>query len=386
MAADPERGTTRRGPLATGHATAHGRARRILLLAAALALGLWLFDTLHDAGAFRWVEPLQAGICGPVPSVPGAEDISFDPRAGAAWISSDDRRAAIEGRRVRGAILHYDPGSGEAPIDAWPEAPDDFHPHGLSLYTDADGRQSLFVINHPGESLFQGRIGPGSVHTVEVFDVISDPNGNRLLHRATLTHDSMISPNDLVAIDHQRFYFTNDHGSPPGWRRTLEDWLRLPWANVVLFDGAGFTEVASGLSFANGIQRSADGTTLYVAEVTRNRIREYAIEPFGALTERRRIEVGFGVDNLELDPSSGDLWLGGHLNLLRFLRHAADQSVPAPSMVARLRPDRDPPELTPVFVDDGELLSGASVGAMYQGVLLIGSVFEPHIVECRAVP
>jgi arylesterase/paraoxonase len=351
------------------------------LISGALALGWLLFDTLRDAGEFRRVTALLPGPCEPVYGAPGAEDISFDPITGTAWISSHDRRAAIEGEPRRGAILRYDPDSDARPADAWPEAPSDFHPHGLSLYTDASGRQSLFVISHPGESLFQGRTGPGPAHTVEVFDVVDD----RLVHRARLHDAWMISPNDLVAVDHQRFYFSNDHGSAPGWRRTMEDYLRLPWANVVHFDGREFREAAAGLSFANGIQISRDGESLYVAEVTRNRIREYRRDPAsGALEERRTIEVGFGVDNLELDPVSGDLWLGGHLKLLTFTRHAADPSVDAPSMVARLRLSGAEPELTPVFIDDGAALSGASVGAVRDGVLLVGSVFEPHFLVCRS--
>ncbi|PKL96868.1 MAG: hypothetical protein CVV18_00120 [Gammaproteobacteria bacterium HGW-Gammaproteobacteria-8] len=356
------------------------RALFVIALLVLIVVG-YVLDLLHDAGEFRRVTPVLPGQCTPVYGAPGAEDISFDPITGMAWISSDDRRAAIDGHPRRGAILRYDPNSDARPVDAWPEAPSDFHPHGLSLYTDDSGRQSLFVINHPGESLFQGRTGSGPAHTIEVFDVVDD----RLVHRATLADASMISPNDLVAVDHERFYFTNDHGSAPGWRRTLEDYLRRPWANVVQFDGREFREAAAGLSFANGIQLSRDGETLYVAEVTRNRIREYRRDPAsGALEERRTIDVGFGVDNLELDPASGDLWLGGHLKLLTFTRHAADASIDAPSMAARLRLSTEPPELTPVFIDDGSALSGASVAAVRDGVLLIGSVFEPHFLVCRS--
>ncbi|MCC5866270.1 MAG: SMP-30/gluconolactonase/LRE family protein [Wenzhouxiangella sp.] len=155
----------------------------------------------------------------------------------------------------------------------------------------------------------------------------------------------LISPNDVIAIDHERFYFTNDHGSPPGFRRTLEGYLRLPWSNVVYFDGEVFRVAAEGLTYANGINLSPDGRHLYVAEVTRSRVREYRRDPAtGRLEEKRRLNIGFGVDNIEVDPVSGDLWIGGHVKLLSFVRHMNSPAVPAPSQVVRiaLSPDINP--------------------------------------------
>jgi arylesterase/paraoxonase len=204
-----------------------------------------------------------------------------------------------------------------------------------------------------------------------------------LVHRETVAHESMISPNDVVAVDHSRFYFTNDHGSAPGWKRTLEDYLRLGWANVVYFDGVEFREVADGLSYANGINLSPDGTRLYVAEVTHGRIREYTRDiETGRLDELRRLEVGFGVDNIEVNPETGELMLGGHVKLLTFTRHAGDADVFAPSQAARVRPGNSP-QIETVFLDRGELISGASVATARADVLLVGSVFEPHMVVCR---
>lgn len=119
-----------------------------------------------------------------------------------------------------------------------------------------------------------------------------------------------------------------------------------------------------------------------LSKVTRSRLREYARDPAtGALNQLREIDVGFGVDNIEVDADTGALWLGGHVKLLTFARHAGDAEVPSPSQAARVRLSR-PPEVETVFLDDGELISGASVAAYRDGHLLVGSVFESHIVEC----
>jgi len=360
--------------------------KSILLIGlTALVLAVYALYLAYDAGEFRSVDNLHPGSCRKIPGVPGAEDITLHPDWEVALVSSFDRRAAMDGSIRPGGIFAWAlDGSMDAPVNLTADAGIDFRPHGISLFVGPDGRATLFVINHPGESLFgtQPEVGPSApAHTVEVFDL----DGMSLVHRETLAHKStMISPNDIVAVDHQRFYFTNDHGSAPGWKRTLEDWLRLGWANAVYFDGVEFHEAADGLSYANGINLSPDATRLYVAEVTHGRIREYARDAeTGVLEELRRIDVGFGVDNIEVDPDTGELMLGGHVKLLTFTRHAQDANVPAPSQAARVRL-KDSPQVETVFLDDGELISGASVATRREGVLLVGSVFEPHMIVCRA--
>jgi len=349
----------------------------LLLLAYALYLAA-------DAGEFRRVENLHPGDCRKIGGVPGAEDVTLHPHRDLALVSSFDRRAAMTGDVRPGGIYAWAlDGSMDAPVNLAPDAGADFRPHGISLFVDVDGRATLFVVNHPGESLFGDQPGEsaGPAHTVEVFDL----EGLHLVHRKTLTDESMISPNDIVAVDHERFYFTNDHGSAPGWKRTLEDYLRLGWANVVYFDGSEYREVADGLTYANGINLSTDGLRLYVAEVTRGRVRDYRRDLHdGSLEELHRFDVGFGVDNIEVDPQTGDLLLGGHVKLLTFTRHAGDAQVLAPSQAARveLHPE---PRIETLFLDDGQLISGASVATARDGKLLIGSVFEPHMVVCTLV-
>lgn len=334
------------------------------------------------AGEFRGVQNLHPGSCRAITGIAGPEDLTLVPGRDLALISSFDRRAAVAGPSNPGAIYAWAlDGSMEVPVNLTPEAGDDFRPHGISLFAGPDGRATLFVVNHPGGAIFGVKPESGGnspAHTVEVFDF----DGDRLSHRSTHAHASMTSPNDVVAVDHERFYFTNDHGSELGWIRTLEDYMRLGWADVVYFDGREFREAADGLSYANGINVSPDGKRLYVAEVTRSRIREYARDTqTGALEELRRVNFDFGVDNIEVDPDTGELWLGGHFKLLTFARHAGNAEVPAPSQAARARLDGEP-VIETVFRDDGDLISGASVAAHRNGRLLVGAVFEPHFVEC----
>jgi arylesterase / paraoxonase len=353
-----------------------------VFLILALVAGVYVLNLARDAGEFRQVINVHPGDCHQVPGLPGSEDITVHPSGKYAYISSDDRRSVMAGAPVPGAIFRYDlSGQRGEPINLTPAAANDFRPHGIALHVGADGRESLFVVNHPGAPLFADSADhDGPDHTIEIFDVTS----TGLIHRRTLSNALLISPNDIIAVDHERFYVTNDHGSRPGFRRTLEGYLRLPWANVVYFDGDEFRVVADGLTYANGINLSPDGRFVYVAEVTRNRVREYRRDPAsGRLAERRRLDVGFGVDNIEVDLASGDLWIGGHVKLLTFVRHMNNPAIPAPSQVVRVELEADDYQVFTEFMDDGRLISGASVGAPYPGGFLVGSVFDPHIVDCR---
>ncbi len=350
-----------------------------IVIALVLAWGLWL---AAEMGEFRQVQNLHPGECVAVPGMPGGEDITIHPRGHLAYISSDDRRSVMRGEPIPGAIFSYALDEPQArPVNLTPQAGVDFRPHGIDLFVGEDGQEVLFVVNHPGESLFgapEGQTGPA--HTVEIFDI----EGGELVHRRTVSGPLMISPNDVVAVDAERFYFTNDHGTRPGWRRELEDYLRLPWASVVYFDGEELVEVLDGLTFANGINMSADGRRVYVAETTRGTLREYIRDAdSGALEHRRTLDMGFGVDNIEVD-ADGDLWIGGHVKLLTFVRYVDNPEVLAPSQVVRVRLDEGDYRVETEFMDDGALLSGASVGAWHDGRLLIGSVFEDHIIDCRS--
>lgn len=362
--------------------------RKFLLLVGAVAalLAGYALYLANAAGEFRSLAGQPYGQCQQIPGMPGSEDITIHPRGRFAYISSDDRRAVINGNPTPGAIFRYDldasAGSQAAsPVNLTPDADLRFRPHGISLYVGADGRETLFVVNHPGESLFGAPDSQdsGPLHTIEVFDV----QGSTLVHRQTHADAALVSPNDVVGVDHDRFYVTNDHGAGPGALRQLEDYLRLPWANVVYFDGDSFAEVADGLSYANGINVSADGRELYVAEVSRNRIQVYQRAPAsGSLSLQQTLDVGFGADNIEIDPATGDLWVGGHPRLLTFVRHSADADVNSPSQVVRVQPGNFGYQVNTEFMDTGELISGASVGAWRDGRLLIGSVFEDHILDC----
>jgi arylesterase/paraoxonase len=242
----------------------------ILFSVGALAIiaGIFALQTLFIAGEFKRLLPHFAGSREAVTGIPGPEDITVDPRSGMAYMSSDVRPAARGDGPARGDVYGYDLDSPNPElINLTRDFPGAFHPHGISLYSEA-GYSRLFVVNH--------RAGTDAI---EVFDVLA------------------VGPN--------RFYATNDHGSTTSLGQTLEDYLRLPKSNVVYFDGSPFAEAAGG-------------------------IRVYRRDPdTGALTFDYDLKLRSGVDNIEVDPL-GRLWVGCHPRLLTFARHLADPSRPSP--------------------------------------------------------
>jgi len=351
----------------------------VLLLAACCAA--WLIYLYVIAGELDTLTPHFAGTCREVTGVVGGEDITIHPDGTCAYISADDRRARRAGKPVPGAIYLYDLTAPDArPINLTPDAPADFHPHGIGLWTQPDAPDRLFVVNHPGASLFSDDRAGGPPHSIEVYE----RQGDRLVRLRTLTGEALISPNDVVAIDAQRFFVTNDHGNQPGIWRTLEDYLLLERASVVYYDGAKFKRVAEGLQYANGINLSRDRAELYVAEVTARRIAVFTPDLVtGALEPKETISLGTGPDNIELD-AAGDLWVGCHPKLLTFVAHAKDPAERSPSQVLRVsRAAGDKWQVEEIFLSLGGELSASSVAARRGDRLLIGPVFDARFLDCR---
>jgi len=341
-----------------------------VLIAVFVLAAVSVFDTLRDAGEFKTIEPHFAGRGQRIEGLVGAEDITIYSQTGVAFISCNDRRANRSGQNIPGAIYSYDLKSNTVQlINLTPILPFEFHPHGISLYLGADSNARLFVVNHRANG-----------HFIEIFDVAD----SLLQHRESISGTLMHSPNDVVAVGPQQFYVTNDHGSTSGLGRTLEEYLRLSKCIVLYYDGVQFSVAARNIRYANGINCSPDGQTIYVASVTKLGIEVYQRDlPSGALTRLTFIDCGFGVDNIEVDPP-GNLWVAGHPKLLTFVKHGKDASKLAPAQIIKITPRGGTNfQITNIFLDDGRWISGSSVAAVYENKLLIGSVFEPHILLCE---
>ncbi|MFC1884088.1 strictosidine synthase family protein [Thermodesulfobacteriota bacterium] len=326
--------------------------------------------TYWSAGEFRSIEPHFSGDCQVVKGVMSSEDITIHPTIGLVFISSDDRRLTLTGQAAKqGAIYAYSLRA-EKPtlLNFTADFKKEFHPHGIGLYITNDFRVFLFVVNHTKDG-----------HFVEKFQY----KGNKLVHMETIKGPLMTSPNDVIPVGERSFYVTNDHGKPTGFWRTVEEYLQIPWSYVLYYDGNSFQKVAEDLAYANGINISPDGKTIYVAATISSGVFVYDRDiKSGALKFRNFINAETGVDNIEIDKE-GNLWIGAHPKLLTFVDYAKDPEEKSPSQVIKITPgDKGSFSLKEIYLNDGTPMSGSSVAAVYKDKLLIGSVFDDRFLLC----
>jgi arylesterase / paraoxonase len=344
----------------------------IVITVLVVGLGGLAARTMILAGVFDEVKPVPR-VCKTLSDVTGVEDIAVDSKDGLVFLSATDRRAIAQGKPSKAdgiytaALAH--PESGFKRLDG---APDLFHPHGISLYRAPDGSLTLMAVNHmtPERS------------AVDIFEV-DTANGARLKETGDIQGDKLIHPNDVAAVGKDQFYVTNDHGSRTELGMTLENYLTLPRANVLFFDGMIFREAATGLVFANGINVSPDGNHVYVAESTARRVQTFKRDPFtGRLTPENAFAFPSGPDNIDVGDK-GDLWIAGHPKMFDLVAYASDPSKPSPTEIFHVRVAGGIPQSAePVYVNPGREIGAGSVGAQAGRNIFIGSIFDPKILEC----
>ena len=125
------------------------------------------------------------------------------------------------------------------------------------------------------------------------------------------------------------------------------------------------------------------GKKLYLAATTELVLYVFKRDiPSGSLDLEAEIELGTGGDNIEID-AKGDIWIGAHPQLLKFVGHAADRSKLSPSQVLRLKHNlQGDYAVEEIYLKDGKQLSGSSVAAAVEGRFLIGAVFEHRFLDC----
>jgi arylesterase/paraoxonase len=355
------------------------RIRRIAITAGAVVvvgIAALAGRVVVMGGVFDEVKPVPLA-CETLKGVTGAEDIAYDGVSRTLFLSAMDRRAPGSAKDGIYAYSLDHPEKGFVHLAGAPKA---FHPHGISLWRSGDSL-TLMAVNHPTADR---RMGP---HEIDVFAVKAQDGALALNHIGAIESDRLIHPNDIVAVDQNRFYVTNDHGNTTALGREVENYLMLPRANVLYYDGAVFREAAGGLVFANGIALSPDGRHLYVAESTARRVQSFARNPFnGTLEKEASLDLPAGPDNIDVGPD-GALWIAAHPKMFALVSYTSDPTKPSPTEVLKIATaDGVPKSAAPVYVDDGREIGAGSVGVVAGGELYIGSIFDAKILRCRLVP
>lgn len=357
----------------------------------------------------------QALDCKPVENIVGAEDATVHAETGFAYVSSADRRAVLNGDDAKrdgivGRIYRLDLGQDKPAMwDITPEglSADGFYPHGISLLTRPAGGALLFVVAHGAERKAgtTAKWAPrGTRSTVKIFEIAPGASGAaKMTHLATIDDPALISPNDVAAIDERQFFVTNEHGTSGKVESALRDVLGLNNGNLVYFDGEKFHSVLD-LPWANGVQADLARRRLYVASSSRGTITTLAWEDTRrsamALAGTSPLPLDTGVDNIEIDPTTGDLLVAAHpsaleLAALRF-RWFGREAAPTQAIAVRrlgMNGAPDPRGAREILRQDGDerhagQIAGASVAASYvipqtgRRRLLLGSIFSDRMLVC----
>lgn len=239
--------------------------------------------------------------------------------------------------------------------------------HGLSVWQDNEkGALTLAVIMHysSGED------------TIEMFKF--EEKKQILIHRETVRDPLFNELNDLVLVSENQFYVT----CSLKWS-LLEIFLHLRFGEVLFYDGSRVRVAAGGHIFANGINISPDHRHVYVAELLEKHILVYERQDDNSLVLKQTKYVDSGVDNIEVDPKSGDLWVGAHprIGTLIYFMLKEGQGALSPSQVLKIKTEKGMlKDVIEVFLDDGREILASSVASVFKNRMVIGSVTSNPIL------
>jgi hypothetical protein len=118
-----------------------------------------------------------------------------------------------------------------------------------------------------------------------------------------LTTDMLTDPAAIAAIDGERFYLVNRHGSHSGLGRWLDDTFLLPRAEILYFDGMKFIPVAKRLNSPTALVLSADGSRLFAGQDYSRNLASFSRSEFtGALDDPALSDLAASPQRITLAP------------------------------------------------------------------------------------
>ena len=332
--------------------------RKILILALVFLIGFAAY-TLISTGFFRNLEFTENQRILKEIRLPGAEDIMVSHSDSFAIISSTDRSEFPASHQEMGGLYYLDLHNGAfTPLLLTDNFNKPFAPHGISMFK-VDNTYIITAVNHTEGGDFIEKF---------LFE-----NG-RLDHIETISDDLLISPNDLVMVNKDQFYFTNDHKYTSGLGKFLEEYAGYKGGNVVFYNGIETTTVAKGIAYANGINYDSKRKQLFVSSPRGFHIKVFDVSKDGSLNYVENINCGSGIDNLEFDLE-GNIWTGAHPNLLRFKAYSKNQKETSPSEILKITySGKGNYKVEQIYLEDGKIMSASSVAAPFGDIVLLGNV------------
>ncbi|MFY9241866.1 MAG: SMP-30/gluconolactonase/LRE family protein [Polaribacter sp.] len=339
--------------------------KKRIFYAILILLVLFVANIFISTGYFRTIENKFNGKILKKINIAGAEDITISRKDSFAIVSSTIRNKFPNTKQEIGGLYFIDlKNNNFSPILLTKDFKKPFAPHGISIY-QKDNKTTIAAINHTLQGEF-----------IEIFTLVD----TLLTHQKTLKNKLIFSPNDLVLLDENRFYFTNDHKYKDGIGRLSEDYLGLSISNVIYFDGENYTEVADGIAYSNGINFDTNRNLIFVASPRKFLVKVYQKNKDNSLTFIENIDCKTGVDNIEFDKNN-NLWVGAHPNLLHFAAYAKGDKETSPSEIIKINYiKKGDYSIEQVYLENGEKMSGSTVAAPFGNLILSGNVMDSHFL------
>jgi arylesterase/paraoxonase len=339
--------------------------KNIFFYAVVILLILFISNIFISTGYFRTIENKFDGKIVKKINIIGAEDITISRKDSFAIVSSTARNKRQNIEQEFGGLYLVDLKNDYFKLTHLTKNFNKpFAPHGISMF-QKNGKTTIAAINHTLEGEF-----------IEIFTLV----GKKLTHQRTLKNKQIFSPNDIVLLDENRFYFTNDHKYKEGIKRLTEDYLGVAVSNVVYFDGKKFTEATDGIAYANGINIDVKRDLVFVASPRKFLIKVFQKNENGTLSFIEDIDCKTGVDNIEFDEDN-NLWIGAHPNLMHFASYAKGDKKIAPSEIIKIQyTKKGDYKIDQIYMEDGTNMSASTVAAPFGNLILTGNVMDNHFL------
>ncbi|XP_026361810.2 serum paraoxonase/arylesterase 1 isoform X2 [Ursus arctos] len=136
-----------------------------------------------------------------------------------------------------------------------------------------------------------------------------------------------------------------------------------------------FEEEGKSLLHLKTIRHKLLPKYVYISELLAHKIHVYEKHANWTLTPLKSLDFDTLVDNISVDPVTGDLWVGCHPNGMKIFFY--DSENPPGSEVIRIQDIlTEEPKVTLVYAENGTVLQGSTVASVYKGKLLVGTVFH----------
>ncbi|WP_373075163.1 SMP-30/gluconolactonase/LRE family protein [Zeaxanthinibacter enoshimensis] len=170
----------------------------------------------------------------------------------------------------------------------------------VSVYLEPAGRANGLYVDR------QGHLVAAADEVFQLWKI--DRNKQHEILAANFEGRKFNGPNDLWIDKQGGIYFTDPYYQRPYWERTEKE-IEQERVYYLSPDKKEIRVAADNLVQPNGIIGSADGTTLYIADIGDNKTYAYQIAENGELVNRR-LFAGMGSDGMTLDEH-GNLYLTG---------------------------------------------------------------------------